>query len=111
MKSVVLMLLAFACGAPPEQPARAPATAKAAVERLPRRSELPCFPCHSQVVFEKGPNFAHASIGHRNAGHCHLCHMGMGHHGRDIDRSACLSCHPDGPPEPELPGTSDTKDK
>jgi hypothetical protein len=111
VKSAAVMLLAFACGAPPEQPARPAAPAKAAVERLPKRSELPCFPCHSQVVFEKGGKFAHASIGHRDAGHCHLCHLGMGHHGRDIDRTACLSCHPDGAPEPELRETSDTKRK
>lgn len=110
MRSLVLLGLAVACAGAPE-PVRPPPAPKPIAERLPKRSELPCFPCHSQVVFEKGPNFAHASIGHRNAGHCHLCHMGMGHHGRDIDRSACLSCHPDGPPEPELPGTSDTKDK
>jgi hypothetical protein len=110
VRSVVLMLVAFACGGP-EGPARPPPPAKAAVERLPRRGDLPCFPCHSQLVFEKGPKFAHASIGHRDAGHCHRCHVGMGHHGRDIDRGACLSCHPDGAPEPELPGTSDKKSR
>ena len=99
------MMLAFACAGAPE-PARTLPKPKTVAERLPKRSELPCCPCHSQIVFEKGPKFAHASIGHRDAGHCHRCHVGMGHHGRDIDTTACLTCHPDGAPEAELPGRS-----
>jgi hypothetical protein len=96
-------LALLACAAPPEPTRTAPPPAKLA-DRLPKRTELPCFPCHSQIVFEKGPKFAHASIGHRDAGHCHRCHQGMGHQGRAIDKGACLACHEDGPPEPEEKG-------
>lgn len=108
MRSIVVMMLLFACAGAPE-PVRQPPNPKTVAERLPKRTELPCFPCHSQIVFEKGPKFAHAAVGHRDAGHCHRCHVGMGHHGRDIDKGACLSCHPDGAPRPELPERSDRK--
>jgi hypothetical protein len=102
------MMLAFACAGAPE-PARTPPKPRTLAERLPKRSELPCFPCHSQIVFEKGPRFAHASVGHRDAGHCHRCHLGMGHHGRDVDRTACLSCHPDGAKDAESRERSDRR--
>ena len=104
MRWLLLLAIAWAGCAGPQEPARPPAPPAKLSDRLPRRADLPCFPCHSQIVFEKGPNFAHASIGHRNAGHCHLCHQGMGHHGRAIDRGACLTCHPDGPPDREPTG-------
>jgi hypothetical protein len=94
----LLLLIACAGCAARGEPARAPAPPVTRSDRFPRRADLPCFPCHSHLVFEKGPDFAHASAGHRNAGHCHLCHQGMGHQGRAIDRTACLACHEDGPP-------------
>ena len=101
MKWCALAALALiACASPPE-PVRTPPPPAKLSDRLPKRSELPCFPCHSQIVFEKGPKFAHASVGHRDAGHCHLCHQGMGHKGRAIDTAACLRCHEDGPPTPD----------
>lgn len=70
-----------------------PAREVRTIHRVPQRSELVCFPCHSQIKFEKGPPFAHASAGHRGAGHCHACHVGKGHEPRQIDREACLTCH------------------
>ena len=98
-----LLALLVACGAPQAGPppfaaphaselttARTPAALAA---RLPQRPDLVCFPCHSQLKFEKGPPFAHAASHHRNAGHCHVCHTGAGHEGRVIDRTACLTCH------------------
>ena len=101
MRWSALLVVAWAGCAAPTEPARTPAPPRTVAERLPRRGDLPCFPCHSQIVFEKGPKFAHASVGHRDAGHCHRCHQGMGHQGRAIDRTACLACHEDGPPTPD----------
>lgn len=86
-------VLLAACGAAPPPP-QGPAPALTA--RLPARADLPCFPCHSQVKFEKGRRFPHALAAHQRAGHCHLCHLGAGHHGREIDREACLTCHQEG---------------
>ncbi len=65
----------------------------APADKLPKRADLSCFPCHSLIKFEKGPPFAHEGPGHRTAGHCHLCHVGSGHEGRAIDRNGCLGCH------------------
>jgi hypothetical protein len=83
-------------GTPPPAPLVKPKVDAAVIAaRLPQRLQLPCFPCHSTVTFKKGPKFPHDNIGHRDAGHCHRCHVGsMGHGGRQIDRTACLSCHP-----------------
>jgi len=96
----LLLLAAWAGCTAPQEPARTPAPPVKLADRLPKRADLPCFPCHSHVTFEKGPAFAHASVGHRDAGHCHRCHQGLGHGGRTIDRTACLACHEDGPPPP-----------
>lgn len=114
--SAVLVLALAACDwAPPPTPAereRARGPVKVALaDRVPKRSELVCFPCHSQVVFEKGPPFPHQSIGHRGAGHCHRCHQGSAHEGRTIDRSACLSCHEADSEQLQPPSTSDTPRK
>ena len=115
MRAAALLLLLAACGAPPPQPEK-----RALVARVPQREELPCFPCHSQVKFEKGPPFPHAKAPHKFAGHCHLCHEGMGHEGKTIDRAACLGCHEEGSPEitaglgqpsAAAPPTSDTPSK
>ena len=96
---VPLLLAALAgCGPPPfaqEKPRVFPplSAGPTLAARLPRRAELACFPCHSHVKFDKGP-FPHASIGHKGAGHCHRCHVGIaGHGGRAIEKNACLSCH------------------
>ncbi len=94
-----LLLLLAACGAPEVAPPpfAAPHRTEAALAgRLPQRQDLVCFPCHSQLKFEKGPPFAHAASHHRNAGHCHVCHLGQGHEGRPIDKAACLTCHEEG---------------
>jgi hypothetical protein len=112
----VLVLVLAACDwAPPPTPAevaKAKGPVKVALEdRVVKRAELVCFPCHSQVVFEKGPAFPHKSIGHRSAGHCHRCHIGSAHEGRQIDRSACLSCHEADSEELQPPSTSDTPRK
>jgi hypothetical protein len=86
------LALAAACGsAPAAQPRPEPPATR--VARLPSRSELVCFPCHSHLKFEKGPPFAHGSAAHRQVGHCHVCHQGTGHEPREIDRGACLACH------------------
>ena len=91
--AAALALLLLGCGTvPPPSPAAAPVR----TARLPQRAELACFPCHSQLQFEEGPKFPHALTAHRRAGHCHLCHLGSGHHGREIDRGACLTCHEEG---------------
>lgn len=76
-------------------------------DRLPKRSELACFPCHSQQKFEKGA-FPHKQVAHKNAGHCHTCHQGSAHEGRTIDRLACLTCHEEGSEELQLLSKSGT---
>lgn len=89
-----LALCALAAGCNPFSDALgAPPPARPAAARVPQRTELVCFPCHSQLKFEKGPPFAHASAAHKAVGHCHSCHMGSGHEPREIDRAACLTCH------------------
>lgn len=90
------LLLMAGCAAPPP-PAAPPRVELLASSRLPKRADLVCFPCHSHVKFEKGPPFPHAPAAHRM--HCHTCHEGGGHHGQEIDRSACLSCHEEGSAE------------
>ncbi len=100
-RAALLMLLAAACGAPADPPPapfvtpRDPATLAA---KLPQRQDLVCFPCHSQLKFEKGP-FPHAKAAHKMAGHCHVCHQGSHHEGRAIDQDACLKCHEQGSEE------------
>ena len=91
MKAALLLFAAAACSAPPAVVEARPQATLAS--RLPQREELVCFPCHSHLKFERGPPFAHGSSAHRKAGHCHICHQGKGHEPREIDRSACLSCH------------------
>jgi hypothetical protein len=68
----------------------------AAAGRLPQPTDVACFPCHSTVKFAKGPPFPHASAAHAKAGHCHVCHKGMGHEAKTIERGACLRCHAEG---------------
>jgi hypothetical protein len=111
VKVAAALLLLAGCGAPVrERPAeKRPPVALAA--RVPQRSELVCFPCHSQVKFEHGPPFAHALAGHRGAGHCHVCHLGKGHEGREIDVDACVSCHGQRGEELGRLATSDKKSK
>jgi hypothetical protein len=88
----------------------------AAAGRLPQPTGVACFPCHSTVKFAKGPPFPHASAAHAKAGHCHVCHRGVGHQPKTIDRGACLRCHAEGsaplrilpaaaaqPPDPAAP--------
>ena len=110
----------LACGGPlrpiesPESPAAPAKLAEAAlhgtaapVKRLPTPADLPCFPCHSAIKFEKGPPFAHGIEAHRTAGHCHLCHQGEGHHdGKTLDRGACLTCHAEGSKELSILATT-----
>jgi hypothetical protein len=89
---------------PPKAPVKA--TPESLAARLPKRLELPCFPCHSTVTFKKGQRFPHDNLGHRDAGHCHRCHVGsMGHGGRSIDKTACLSCHAEDAEELQRVGT------
>ena len=95
---------------PKPQPPSKVRKAVSLTERLPKRSELACFPCHSQQKFEKGP-FPHKNIAHKNAGHCHTCHMGSAHEGRTIDRTACLTCHEADSEELQLLSKSDTPSK
>ena len=92
MKRLAFMLLLAACSAapPPPEPEK-PQTAF--VGRVPKRDELVCFPCHSHVNFSKGPPFPHDFAPHKSVGHCHVCHQGAHHEGREIDKSICLSCH------------------
>lgn len=118
MSRLAALLLAAlaACNASPLEPQAAPrsfpplSAEKGLAARLPKRADLPCFPCHSHVKFEKGP-FPHGSIGHRDAGHCHKCHLGTGHEGHVIDRTACLSCHEEGAEELQLLSRSGTPSK
>ena len=95
-------------GPPPQAASKVRKVALA--DRLPKRSELVCFPCHSQQKFEKGP-FPHKNIAHKNAGHCHTCHMGSAHEGRTIDRTACITCHEEGSEELQLLSKSGTPHK
>ena len=90
-----MALLLLGCGRAQPPPPAGPVLAAT----LPPRSGLRCFPCHSQLKFEKGPAFPHALAAHRAAGHCHVCHLGTGHHGREIDGAACLTCHEAGSPQ------------
>lgn len=96
MRGAALLLALAACGPPPAPPPRQEPQSAA---RLPERADLPCFPCHAQLKFKNGPPFGHATAAHRSAGHCHVCHVGMGHHGNEIDRAACLGCHQEGSKE------------
>ena len=95
---------------PKPQPPSAVRKVVAFADRLPKRSELVCFPCHSQQKFEKGP-FPHKNVAHKNAGHCHTCHMGSAHEGRTIDRTACITCHEEGSEELQLLSKSGTPGK
>jgi hypothetical protein len=97
VRRAAALALALACGAPPRAPDPGPQAV--ATARLPRSDELACFPCHSHLNWQKGPPFPHALAAHRAAGHCHVCHQGMHHEGRAIDRAACLSCHDQGSQE------------
>ena len=109
--ALALLVLAVACKpALPVAQAGEPKP-RAAASRLLRREDLVCFPCHSHVSFEKGPRFAHASAGHRGAGHCHVCHRGAGHEPRAIERSACLTCHGEQSRELEILATDDRPSK
>jgi hypothetical protein len=96
----LLWILVAACsggGAPAGEPAAATApvvAAAAPAPKLPKPADLPCFGCHDLKNFEEG-KFPHANSAHSEAGHCSVCHAGLGHHGVPIDRSACLECHED----------------
>jgi hypothetical protein len=107
-----LMALLSGCPGVPQEPQKPAVKAKPASfeDRLPKRADLPCFPCHSIVKFEKGP-FPHKKAPHKGAGHCHFCHMGSGHEGRSIDRSACLTCHEADSEEIQILSKSDTPSK
>jgi hypothetical protein len=101
------------CPGLPEAPKQAAPKARKAVsltDRLPKRAELVCFPCHSQQKFERGP-FPHKNVAHKGAGHCHTCHMGSAHEGRTIDRTACITCHEEGSEELQLLSKSGTPGK
>ena len=107
-RAATLVLLVLGCGG---APSATPPLAAVRPPVLPRRSELTCFPCHSQLKFEKGPAFPHALAAHRAAGHCHVCHLGSGHHGRQIDGGACLTCHEAGSPQLARLASRDTTSK
>ncbi len=104
------LVLAVACSPPPPL-AVVEARPQVLVAHLPEREELVCFPCHSHVRFEKGPPFAHGLSGHRAAGHCHVCHQGQHHEGREIDRDACLTCHGEGSPALQILAMAERKNK
>ena len=111
-RAAAIAIVLAGCGGPLKPPGHMPAMrAPVAVKALPQRADLPCFPCHSQLKFEKGPRFPHALSAHRIAGHCHTCHVGAGHHGREIDRTACLSCHEAGSEQLAQLARSDTSGK
>jgi hypothetical protein len=95
-RAVFILLALAACSAPPPPALVEAAPRPSLAARVPKREELVCFPCHSHLKFEKGPPFAHGSTAHRKVGHCHVCHQGKGHEGREIDRTACLTCHGEG---------------
>jgi cytochrome b subunit of formate dehydrogenase len=71
----------------------------ARADKLPKPTEVACFPCHSTVTWASGPAFPHAVKAHRLQGHCHTCHQGAGHEGRRIDPKACTGCHEEGSKE------------
>jgi len=94
--ALTLVLLAAACGGPPPAALEGPkpkAESAAVAAKLPKPDDLPCFPCHSLLNFEKGPPFPHARAAHKMVGHCHNCHQGAHHEGRAIDKAICLTCH------------------
>ena len=92
--ALMLGLLAAACGGSPPAPREEPRPQAVTVAaKLPRPDDLPCFPCHSLLNFEKGPPFPHARAAHKMVGHCHNCHQGAHHEGREIDKAICLTCH------------------
>lgn len=108
-RALMLLLFAAACGAPePPAPFAAPRDPATLAARLPKREDLVCFPCHSQLKFEKGPPFPHAKAAHKMAGHWHVCHQGSHHEGRAIDKTACLTCHEAGSEEVSILAKSDT---
>ena len=111
IRVAALLLSLAACGGPLTPPGKPAAPRAVAARALPQRADLPCFPCHSQLKFEKGPRFPHALSAHKHAGHCHTCHVGAGHHGREIDRNACLSCHEEGSGQLGHLARSDTSGK
>ncbi len=108
--ALLAAVLTAACGAPadpPPAPFVTPRDRAALAARLPQRQDLVCFPCHSQLKFEKGA-FPHKNAAHKNAGHCHLCHVGWHHdEERSIDRSACLTCHEEGSEELQILSRND----
>ena len=93
MRAAALLLAVAACNPPPVAPPAPAQPGPTLASRVPRREDLVCFPCHSQLKFDQGPPFAHALAAHRQAGHCHVCHQGSGHEPREIDQAACLACH------------------
>jgi hypothetical protein len=107
--ALLLVLATAACDRLPV--AQAAQRKPPVTSRLPHREDLVCFPCHSHVKFEKGPPFAHGVAAHKTAGHCHVCHRGAGHEPREIERSACLTCHDERSRELGILATNDRKNR
>lgn len=109
--ALALGVAAWGCPGLPQGASKAPPSkvrqVVSSTDRLPKRAELACFPCHSQQKFERGP-FPHKNVAHKNAGHCHTCHQGSAHEGRTIDRTACITCHEEGSEELQVLSRSDT---
>ena len=103
IRASALALLLVACNGPVVVPTAEPANPTVvATAKVPQRADLPCFPCHSQVKFEQGERFPHKLVAHK--GHCHTCHVWTGHHGREIDRTVCLTCHDERLARSDKPG-------
>jgi hypothetical protein len=76
---------------------QAHAATAAAGEKAGPKMKLPCFECHDAQRWVDGPGFPHNDL-HADAGHCHVCHIGLGHKGESsIDTSACKGCHDEVP--------------
>jgi hypothetical protein len=80
----------------PQAHAATPAATPAAGEKADPVTKLPCFECHDAKRWVDGPGFPH-NENHEDVGHCHVCHVGMGHKGTSINTEVCKSCHDEVP--------------
>ena len=97
--ALALLLLAASCGGPAAGPdgglsvAAPPQVLRYVRAELPKVEKLPCFSCHDFSKWGEGGRFPHAFRPHRKVGHCHVCHVGVAHHGTRLDLGSCKGCH------------------
>jgi hypothetical protein len=95
--AALMLALAAGCGNGAQHapdPAEQPLVKRYASPGVPKAADLPCFKCHDYAKWgETAGRFPHLSEAHKDVGHCHVCHVGIAHHGTTIARATCLGCH------------------